>query len=281
MRLIYRGKVVANDADALETVFGADNVGRRALTVMCMWKLTRAPASRIQRPKPASGTARTAASPLDIIFARPTHRDRPAKSLSASASTAPSKPTPDEPVPSHTTTSTKLAATSWTTAAPSPPPCASSTRPSSPPCAAAAQSTRPHGRHPPPTPDAAADCTSIRPARRSSTYARCRHTNTDTADRRSSHASTGRASTWIRRASSTEWQDGTARGGWTKWRTLVRHIQRLYSKHTAAAWTANLSTACSVCCSTPPIWFARARWSECASQLALTATSRNSAGGCS
>ena len=27
MRLIYRGKVVANDADTLETVFGAENVG--------------------------------------------------------------------------------------------------------------------------------------------------------------------------------------------------------------------------------------------------------------
>lgn len=26
MRLIYRGKVVANDADSLETVFGAENV---------------------------------------------------------------------------------------------------------------------------------------------------------------------------------------------------------------------------------------------------------------
>lgn len=27
MRLIYRGRVVANDADTLTTVFGADNVG--------------------------------------------------------------------------------------------------------------------------------------------------------------------------------------------------------------------------------------------------------------
>lgn len=33
MRLIYRGKVVANDADALETVFGADNVRGRPLVL--------------------------------------------------------------------------------------------------------------------------------------------------------------------------------------------------------------------------------------------------------
>ena len=36
MRLIYRGKVVANDADTLATVFGADNVRGRALTAACM-----------------------------------------------------------------------------------------------------------------------------------------------------------------------------------------------------------------------------------------------------
>jgi hypothetical protein len=35
MRLIYRGKVVANDADTLENVFGADNVRRQALTLTC------------------------------------------------------------------------------------------------------------------------------------------------------------------------------------------------------------------------------------------------------
>lgn len=185
MRLIYRGKVVANDDDTLETVFGADNVGARAPTIIGMWKLTRAPAPRVQRPKPAPSTARAAASPLDIVFARPTHSDRPAKSIPSSASTPPGKPSADEPVPSHTTASTKLAATSRATAAPSPLSCGSSTCPPSPPCAAAVQPTRPHRRHPTPAPDATADCTSIRPARRSSTHVRCGHTNTNTADRRS------------------------------------------------------------------------------------------------
>lgn len=35
MRLIYRGKVVANDGDTLEAVFGADNVGARARVMSC------------------------------------------------------------------------------------------------------------------------------------------------------------------------------------------------------------------------------------------------------
>lgn len=34
MRLIYRGKVVANDAATLEAVFGADNVGHVALVAV-------------------------------------------------------------------------------------------------------------------------------------------------------------------------------------------------------------------------------------------------------
>lgn len=34
MRLIYRGKVVANDAATLEAVFGAENVGGAALTLI-------------------------------------------------------------------------------------------------------------------------------------------------------------------------------------------------------------------------------------------------------
>ena len=37
MRLIYRGKVVANDADTLETLFGADNVRSSALAVVACW----------------------------------------------------------------------------------------------------------------------------------------------------------------------------------------------------------------------------------------------------
>lgn len=293
MRLIYRGKVVANDADTLETVFGANNVRGRAQTVICMWqRLTRAPAPRIQRPEPASSTPRTAPSPLDIVFARSTHRGRPAQSIPSCASTASCKSTADEPVPRHTTTPTKLAATSRATAAPPPPPpSAPSTCPPSPPCAAAARPARPNRCYPTPTPDAAADCTSIGPARRPSTYASCRYTNTDTAgrrscaqaciDRRSSRASARRSSTCIRRASSTERQDGTARGNRAKWRPLVRHIQRLHGKHTATARTANHATTCSICCSTPPIWLARTRWSKCASELASTATSRNPAGSCS
>lgn len=281
MRLIYRGKVVANDADSLETVFGADNVRSRAPTVLCMcaWKLTRAPAPRVQRPKPAPGPARTAASALDIAVARAPHSSHPAQSIPSRASTAPRQPSADEPVPGHTTPSTKLAATSRSTAAPSPP------------CAAAAQPTRSHRRYPAPAPDATADCASVGPARRSSAHTSCGCTNTDTASRRSrawthvdggsSRPSTGRTSTWIWRAPSTKWQDGTARGNWTKSRALVRHLQRLHSKHTATAWTADHAATCSIRCCTPSIWFAGTRWSERTSELASTAASRNSTGGCS
>lgn len=45
MRLIYRGKVVANDADSLETVFGTENVGHAALSHHSSRKLTHAPSS--------------------------------------------------------------------------------------------------------------------------------------------------------------------------------------------------------------------------------------------
>jgi hypothetical protein len=285
MRLIYRGKVVANDADTLETVFGADNVGGRALRVICVWQLTRAPAPRIQRPKPASSTTRTATSSLDVVFARSTHRSRPAESIPSSPSTAPSKPSPDEPVPSHTTTSTKLAATGRATATPSPPPRASSSCPPSPSCAAAAQPARSRGRHPTATPDAAADCTSTSPARRSSAHASCRYADVDTADRRScaqacvdrrsSRTSTERASTWIRGTASPEWQDGAARGHRAKWCALVRHIQRLHSKYSATAWTANHGTTGSIRCPTPTVRFACTRWSKRPSKLASAATTRN------
>ena len=43
MRLIYRGRVVANDADTLGNVFGADNV-RPRLLMLCIPSLTAAPA---------------------------------------------------------------------------------------------------------------------------------------------------------------------------------------------------------------------------------------------
>ena len=204
-----------------------------------MHVLTRAPAPRIQGPEPASSTTRTTTSSLDIVFAGPTHRGRPANSIPSSASTAPSEPSPDEPVPSHTTTSTKFAATSRATTAPSSPSRTPSTCPPSPPCAAAAPSTRPHGRHPTATPDAAADSTGLSPARRSSTHASCKYTSINTADRRScAHAcvdrrssrastecnSTRCASTWLWSASSTKRPNGTARGNRPKWCPLVRHI---------------------------------------------------------
>jgi hypothetical protein len=281
-----------------------------------MHVLTRAPAPRIQGPEPASSTTRTTSSSLDIFFARSTHHSRPAKSIPSSASTAPSKPSPDEPIPSYTTTPTKLAATSRATTVPSPPPRASSTCPPSPSCSAAPQPTRSHWCHPTTTPDAAADCTSTRPARRYSTYASCRCTDTDTADRRSciqtcvdrrssrahtkrpsaerppaerppaerppaERPSAGRTSTWIRGLASTERQDSKARRHRAKWRALVRHVQRLHSKHPATTWTANHAPTCSICCSNPTVRFASSRWSKCASGLASTATPRNLTRSCS
>jgi hypothetical protein len=41
MRLIYRGRVVANDTDTLGLVFGAENVRVKVVTASCSWRTNR------------------------------------------------------------------------------------------------------------------------------------------------------------------------------------------------------------------------------------------------
>jgi hypothetical protein len=43
MRLIYRGRVVANDADTLGSVFGAESVRSRPLAITCQLTVDTAP----------------------------------------------------------------------------------------------------------------------------------------------------------------------------------------------------------------------------------------------
>ena len=160
MRLIYRGKVVANDADTLEAVFGTENVGHAVQHWIQIRplasELTDRPASRVQGPEPAPGYTRTAAGLLDVVHARPAHSECPARPFPA-CSSWPSAP--DEPIPRHTTAPSQLAATGRpaTAAAPSPPPSpTSSACTPSPPCAAGPQPSGSPGRHATPAPDAAA-----------------------------------------------------------------------------------------------------------------------------
>lgn len=162
MRLIYRGKVVANDADTLEAVFGTENVGHAVQHWIQIRplasELTNRPASRVQGPEPAPGYTRTAAGLLDVVHARPAHSECPARPFPA-CSSWPSAP--DEPIPRHTTAPSQLAATgrpaTAAAAAPSPPPPpTSSACTPSPPCAAAPQPSGSPGRHATPAPDAAA-----------------------------------------------------------------------------------------------------------------------------
>lgn len=162
MRLIYRGKVVANDADTLEAVFGTENVGHAVQHWIQIRplasELTDRPASRVQGPEPAPGYTRTAAGLLDVVHARPAHSECPARPFPA-CSSWPSAP--DEPIPRHTTAPSQLAATgrpaTAAAAAPSPPPPpTSSACTPSPPCAAAPQPSGSPGRHATPAPDAAA-----------------------------------------------------------------------------------------------------------------------------
>ena len=186
MRLIYRGKVVANDADTLETVFGAENVGHAMPfgTAYNASELINRPASRVQRPEPASGHTRTTADVLDILdifHARPAYSDCPAQPSPTSCSW-PSAP--DEPLPRHTTTPSQLAATGRPAAAPSP----SSSRtspalPPSPPCATAPQPSGSRGGLAALAPDAAAACPGYGTASRysSSRRASSRYTSTATA----------------------------------------------------------------------------------------------------
>ena len=186
MRLIYRGKVVANDADTLETVFGADNVRGPALVVAWQLAANEAPAPRLQRPEPASGPARTAAALFDVVHPSSTHsnRDGPAESIPLHPSPSAREPsTPDEPLPSHPTAPTKLAPSTRTAPPPPPPPCAPPTCPSPPPCTPTSPPSGSQGRRAASTTDAAADSASTRPAWPFEPPTSSRHANT--ASRRS------------------------------------------------------------------------------------------------
>jgi hypothetical protein len=136
MRLIYRGRVVANDDDKLADVFPVEEVGRPSPDIH--GSLLTVPVACIQGTEPPFSLAR-ASRQCNRLITGPAVLNSPAKSLPASARPA-AKPAADESLPRPATAPTPVAAPS-PSAASSPP--SKHASPSSSPASGGAVATAP------------------------------------------------------------------------------------------------------------------------------------------
>ncbi|XPS98597.1 hypothetical protein M3J09_007795 [Ascochyta lentis] len=115
MRLIYRGKVVANDADSLEAVFGADNIrDSKDQSLHLVLRELPQPASTSSTPLPRTATASTSSTSS-------TPAPRTATASTSSTSSTPAPRTATASTSSTSSTPAPRTATASTSSTPAPP----------------------------------------------------------------------------------------------------------------------------------------------------------------